>query len=218
MDAKPVTVQWDLSEQITLDWPTTHNVAEFIELIYERLAPSTNGSLESVTFCLYRLTDGRPCQLEPRVLPGSIGIRPSERFFFANARSPWWIVTHFDCEVEVIEGQVVTVPPEGLVLSRSYLLDQMPPRMAQRHRQEYISTLKSPLSRVSRKAHCEISSGPSGWQLRRYADTFIDGSEWRGPEPYALPERAVKVMLGADGWTVRVQVRRREQQVRLGGA
>lgn len=211
-----IEVCWGLKQRSPFEWQPELNVVEFVEMIQDQiqahLEASSSWGFESVEYGLFRLVDESLQRLERRMPLRSLQLQLGERLYFANVLNPWWFVTEQFCEVEVFPSYLISVPTDGLVLSRSSILKHLPKHIADEERRIYREKRTSPLSRVSRDRHCAIVFN-NGWHLHCHNIVSIDRVELQRSAIYPLDHEGSRtIILGSEGWPVTIHISRRQQQ------
>lgn len=211
-----VEVCWGLKQRSQFEWQPELNVVEFVEMIQDQiqshLEASSSWGFETVEYGLFRLVGASLQRLERRMPLRSLQLPPGEQLYFANVLNPWWVVTEQFCEVEVFPSCLISVPKNGLILSRSFILKQLPKHIADEERKIYRERRDSPLSRVSRDRHCAILFD-NGWRLHCHNLVSIDGAEWHKLRVYPLDHEGSRtIILGSEGWPVTIHISSRQQQ------
>jgi hypothetical protein len=107
------------------------------------------------------------------------------------------------CRLQVVDGGMVDVSHEGIVLDRGYLLKHLPTLIVAREQLKILFGIESRLGGVSRQPHCEIIHQQQQWFLRAFKPTYINGRMYEGKATVMLT-RSTILMLGRDGWQVEV--------------
>ncbi len=110
------------------------------------------------------------------------------------------------CSIELAPGCIRPVPGEGLMINRTYLLQQLPASVAMREKGLVMFGMNSRLQAVSNneQGHCVIKWN-NGWYLHAYRPVYINGQKYDRGEALAL-DQTTTLVLGRDGWTLTVRL------------
>jgi hypothetical protein len=110
------------------------------------------------------------------------------------------------CSIELSPGCIRPVPGEGLIINRTYLLQQLPNSVAMREKGLVMFGMNSRLQAVSNQdqGHCVIKWN-NGWYLHAYRPVYVSGQKYDRGEAFAL-DQTTTLILGRDGWPLTVRL------------
>jgi len=151
-----------------------------------------------------------------------LGSFVGELLFLANPRQPWWrfqapkepeirppdlpeLFRPSRCQITVVPGYSITVPPEGFVLSREAIYQRLPVMMRMRANLGRFLGLKLRLQCVSRETHCFFQQGIHNWELVAYYPVLLGQQRYEHGAILSL-DGELTVRLGVDGWPIQVSI------------
>lgn len=216
-------IWWSATDHKTYKVDSEQLVGDVVSEIREQLAddlPESDQRNKVIEYVLFKNAHGRrEPLLARRQTFAEVHVVEGDTLYFANLQAPWWEQRNRSTSPRPVlrpaaapkrcllqfGGSVVEVPHDGLQLSRSYLLNTLPPYVVVREKAKSLAGLKSRLHAVSRLQHCAILREDDQWLLRAYKDTYVDGRALSTGMTTPL-SGSTTIVLGHDGWPVEVRL------------
>ena len=150
---------------------------------------------------------GRTAPLRPKSVGNLPPVPPATEPPASSPRAePALVDRNRSCSIELAPGCVRSVPGEGLIINRTYLLQQLPTSVAMREKGLVMFGMNSRLQAVSNhdQGHCAIKWN-NGWYLHAYRPVYISGHKYDRCEALAL-DQTTTLVLGRDGWPLTVRL------------
>lgn len=229
MPSIKIHVSWNPTSRHTFEVDSEQGIGEIIGQIKDRLGlPDTDSQGEQIEYRLYTLKDD---QSDILIRPKLGTALNGAELRLGNRQAPWWKNVAgplpskpsskadpsptvrpnplgSSCRLVLSAGCLIDVPPEGLRVSRTFLIKKLQASDAGKVGVEKLKSFtgfRSRLSAVSREMHCSIYRQGDQWLLRADKPTYVHGREIKSGSTVVISQ-TTKIIVGREGWPIEIQI------------